>query len=507
MKIKHYMKKKNFTETKSNIPVFSYPNPLIGKSIRPKPQCIKITQEVYREIETTIGALPEEQGGMLGSSDGGNTIDHFYWDTNAATSSVTYSPNTDIINRDILPAWNKNNVRLVGFVHSHPKGFTRPSGGDLIYVQRLLEALDEERFVMPIVQVDMKHNSCEILGYTIEKDKNLDLRTSPCDIKIVVEQAAPTSTPNQKETLDFHSRVEDIYPLAVMRRKTVIVPGCGGAGEYIENIARTGIGKIILLDGDTYSETNLSTQSVYRDEIGKNKALALKERIHRIDPAIEVIAIPRFLDDSLPDSFFEKLLANQLLHHPTDILMTACTDSFPAQARCAKLALKYGLPFMAAQLYQAGQASEVIFTYPGVTPSCPRCLLSDRYKAFLKEGYTNTVGSQQTPIFATQRTNSLKGYISLMLLLYHEVEDNPFYSLLDQVRDRNFINIRMTPNFDSTIFTRELGSSPYTFFDESLWITQSPDNGQNNSLLCPECHGIGNLSKLKGHIPDTRVLL
>ena len=80
-------------------------------------------------------------------------------------------------------------------------------------------------------------------------------------------------------------------------------------------------------------------------------------------------------------------------------------------------------------------------------------------------------------------------------------------SLLDQVRDRNFIHIRMTPSFDSKIFTRELGSSPYTFFDESLWITQSPDNGQNNSLLCPECHGIGDLVKLKGRIPDTRVLL
>ena len=472
---------------------------------------ITFTPEVYQQIVSSIGAFPAEQGGMLGSSDGGKTIDHYYWDRQASTSCATYSPNVELINNKILPEWNANGVRLVGFVHSHPKGCTQPSSGDVIYARQLLKALNEERFFLPIVQND-DSGSFKIYGYAAESGSD--------DMPVIrhyeihnMQQSSEIARTGQSKNLpimtstEFHSRVEKVYPLSVMRRKTVIVPGCGGAGEYVENIARTGVGKIILLDGDEYGVTNLATQSVYLDEIGKNKALALKARIARIDPDIQVVAIPRFLDDKTTDRKFEKIVGPQLMKNPSDILMTACTDSFPAQARCARLAMKYGMPFMAAQLYEKGLAAEIIFTYPGITPACPRCMLASRYDAYLKEGYKNSVGSHQTPIFATCRTNALKGYVSLMLLLYHEVKDNTFYDLLEQVKDRNFINIRMSRNFDSPIFERELGKSPYTCFDETLWMTQIPDNGENGSPLCPECQGKGNLKLLTGLIGDTRKIV
>lgn len=472
---------------------------------------IKFTPKVSQQIEKTIGTFPAEQGGMLGSSDGGKTIDHFYWDRQADTSKVTYTPNVELINNEILPKWNASGISLVGFVHSHPLGFMRPSGGDIVYAKRLLKALDEDRLYLPIVQ-SRADGTFAIYGFAAEANGD----ELPKIQKYVVLNQKQEQGINHIKRLDetpkklvaaFHSRVEEIYPLSIMSRKTVIVPGCGGAGDYIENLARTGIGKIILFDGDNYSDTNLATQSVYRDEIGQNKAMALKKRIERINPEIQVIAIPNFLDDKISDQNFEAVIGSQLIDNPCDILMTACTDSFSAQARCAKLAMKYGMPFMAAQLYEKGLASEIIFTYPGVTPACPRCLLASRYDAYLKHGYKNTVGSHQTPIFATARTNSLKGYISLMLLLYHEVKDNPFYNLLEQVKDRNFINIRMSNSYDSPIFKRELDASPYTFFDETLWLTQTPDNGENESALCPECQGNGDLRLLIGKIDDTRKII
>lgn len=491
---------------------------------------LTLTREVYQQISCSLGAIPSEQGGMLGSSDGGKTIDHFYWDIKADTTCVTYSPNIELINKKILPEWNKKGVRLVGVVHSHPKGSISPSGGDAVYAEKLLTALNEERFYLPIVQSgcnghfkiygyaaeakesglsEILHYELSVQGLTKIKNKSLinkaAMRFHPYQPQKQTEiRDASICVSPRKNGVAFHSRVEEVYPLEVMRRKTVIVAGCGGAGEYIENIARTGVGRLILFDGDTYSETNIATQSVYRDEIGKNKAKALKNRVAMIDPDIKVIAIPRFLDDAITDEIFEKYVGKLLKGSPKDILMTACTDSFPAQARCAKLALKYGMPFMAAQLYERGQASEIIFTYPGVTPACPRCMLASRYDAYFKEGYKNEVGSHQTPIFATQRTNALKGYVSLMLLLYHEVDNNPFNDLLDVVKNRNFINIRMSAEFDSPIFKRELGNSPYTFFDEALWMTQVPDNGKNGTPICPDCHGFGDLRMNIRQIADTR---
>ncbi|MDR0580861.1 MAG: ThiF family adenylyltransferase [Holosporaceae bacterium] len=457
---------------------------------------IVITSDVYEKIRSTIGTLPPEQGALLGSSDGGRTIDHFFWDKHALKSTATYSPNIEVINEDLLPKWNKNDVRLVGIAHSHPKSFIRPSWGDRIYVREILKALGDEYFCLPIIESSAS-GVFAIHGYHAKLNKYDDVDLISCGIDIKSPIVAESAN-------DFHSRVEKVYPLSVMRKKTIIVVGCGGAGEFIETIARTGIGRIILIDGDTYSETNIATQNAYRSEIGINKASALAHRIHDIDPEIQVDVIQKFLDDATSDKDFEKIVDFQIFSRPSDILIAACTDNFMAQARVASLALKYGMPFLAAQLYEAGEASEIIFTYPGVTPACPRCLLSSRYDEYLKKGFKNNVGSHQTPIFATQRTNALKGFISLMLLLYHEVPGNPYYSMLDNVKTRNFVQIRMSDHFSSPIFEREIGKSPYAFFDEALWITQTPDDGKNGASLCPECGGSGDLRLLKGKNFDTR---
>lgn len=490
---------------------------------RPK---MMMTEKVYQEIKNTIGSFRAEQGGILGSSDG-QLIDHFYWDKEANTGLTTYSPNVELINHTILPNWNQNQIKLIGFVHSHPKGFTKLSGGDLIYAKKLMEALGEQFLYLPIVQSEndgdfelycystenMRGKTPRVISHTLEiqesygKDSKRFLKAKEKEMNDKNKECKKYNEfKNDNEV--FHSRVEEIYPLSVMRKKTLIVVGCGGAGEYIESMARTGIGRIILFDEDIYSETNLATQNVYRDEIGINKAIALKNRIKRIDPNIEVLAVPKFLDDEISDEMFEQYVGEKIQCEACakDILLAACTDNFYAQARCSKLALKYAMPLISAQLYEKGLGSEIFFTYPGVTPACGRCMTSSRYHSYLKENYQNQVGSHQSPIFATQRTNSLKGFISLMLLLYREVEGNAFYAMLDDVKNRNFVQIRMSSNFKNEIFDREFQHSPYTFFDEALWITQTPDDGKGDSPMpiCPDCLGLGDLKRRKGKMKDTR---
>lgn len=88
------------------------------------------------------------------------------------------------------------------------------------------------------------------------------------------------------------------------------------------------------------------------------------------------------------------------------------------------LALKYGMPYLAAMMYAHGLAAELIFVYPGVTESCPRCLLRSRFEQY-EQGYQNDVDSSACPIFATERMNATKGYLALMLLLYHEAPGAP----------------------------------------------------------------------------------
>ena len=137
---------------------------VVDKKTRDSGRVVCITEEVYLQIVNSIGRIPAEQGGLLGSSDGGNIVDHFLWDRKAAASTNTYRPSVEAINKIMLPRWNQNGVKLVGFIHSHPNGCIWPSEGDVIYTKILLEALGEERFILPIVQSGNPH-SFKMFGY------------------------------------------------------------------------------------------------------------------------------------------------------------------------------------------------------------------------------------------------------------------------------------------------------------------------------------------------------
>lgn len=70
---------------------------------------------------------------------------------------------------------------------------------------------------------------------------------------------------------------------------TAAVAGCGGLGGWmIEMLARAGVGRLILIDGDSFSENNLNRQ-LYAEErnIGASKAEAAAERVARVNGAVE----------------------------------------------------------------------------------------------------------------------------------------------------------------------------------------------------------------------------
>jgi len=462
-----------------------------------------ISESVHDSIKRTVGARRPETGMVLGSSDG-KVIDFCYFDESAVTSGATYSPNVDFINNTVIPDWYAKGVKLVGFVHSHPGGGT-PSLGDAIYARALLPAIQDLKVLaLPIVRSSTS-GSFEMRFFVARIDIAGNAVITPCDYKIV--PAAAATKQSNSIAHETWSRINKVFPYEVMRRKAVVIIGCGGASEYAESLARCGVGRIVLFDGDVYEAPNIATQQTYIDDLGKNKAEALKERVLRINPACEVVAVPKHLDDMITDSQFAEIIGIGLQgSRSEDVLITGCTDSFFAQARAARLAMKYGCPYMAAQLYKEGAGAEVLFTYPGVTDSCPRCILHRRYTQFLHNGYKNTVGSHQAPIFATQRVNALKGHISAMLLLYKESKGSRYCDELDWVANRNIALVRMSNQLEMPFFDNTFLEIPQAFYDETLWIETTPGDGKDGHISCPDCEGKG-LMALKGRIEDTRILL
>ncbi len=83
-----------------------------------------------------------------------------------------------------------------------------------------------------------------------------------------------------------------------LEKTHVLIVGLGGIGSFAgEFIARAGVGKITLIDGDSFDETNKNRQLTALDStLGKNKAIVLAERIRDISPTIELIVIQEFVE-------------------------------------------------------------------------------------------------------------------------------------------------------------------------------------------------------------------
>ena len=74
-----------------------------------------------------------------------------------------------------------------------------------------------------------------------------------------------------------------------LKSKTIGIAGCGGLGSNCAvALARTGIGKMVLVDFDKVEESNLNRQYFFRNQIGEFKADALRANIHSIDEDIEL---------------------------------------------------------------------------------------------------------------------------------------------------------------------------------------------------------------------------
>ncbi|PID51299.1 MAG: tRNA cyclic N6-threonylcarbamoyladenosine(37) synthase TcdA [Pasteurellales bacterium] len=92
--------------------------------------------------------------------------------------------------------------------------------------------------------------------------------------------------------------------LEKLRQSHICVIGIGGVGSWaVEALARSGIGKITLIDMDDICVTNINRQiHALSGQIGNLKTEAMQERIKLINPECEVKIIDDFLTkDNLSD--------------------------------------------------------------------------------------------------------------------------------------------------------------------------------------------------------------
>lgn len=92
-------------------------------------------------------------------------------------------------------------------------------------------------------------------------------------------------------------RLYGVGSVARLAARHVAVVGLGGVGSWAsEALARSGIGRLTLIDADDLCVSNTNRQlHALEGEYGRNKALVLAERLRRINPALEVRAVAEFV--------------------------------------------------------------------------------------------------------------------------------------------------------------------------------------------------------------------
>jgi tRNA threonylcarbamoyladenosine dehydratase len=104
--------------------------------------------------------------------------------------------------------------------------------------------------------------------------------------------------------------------LDLLSRAHVMVLGLGGVGSFaVESLARSGVGRLTLVDFDRICVTNMNRQlQALSTEVAKPKADVLAARVRLIDPSIDVRVIP---------AFYSSENANKILSADLDYVIDA----------------------------------------------------------------------------------------------------------------------------------------------------------------------------------------
>ncbi|MFZ4288973.1 tRNA threonylcarbamoyladenosine dehydratase [Variovorax sp. HJSM1_2] len=112
-------------------------------------------------------------------------------------------------------------------------------------------------------------------------------------------------------------RLYGVNGAAQIRAAHVMVVGVGGVGSWtVEALARSGVGRLTLVDLDNVSESNINRQiHALSSTVGKAKVVAMQQRIAEINPSCVVHCIEEFVE---PENWL------QLLPADVDGVVDAC---------------------------------------------------------------------------------------------------------------------------------------------------------------------------------------
>jgi len=140
---------------------------------------------------------------------------------------------------------------------------------------------------------------------------------------VAADVVTDTAAPDFARRFGGLERLYGVAGAARIRNAHVLVAGIGGVGSWaVEALARSGVGRLTLVDLDHVSESNINRQiHALQATVGQAKVEAMRDRIAQINPDCKVLALDEFVE---PGNWTALLDAAQAANGPATAVIDAC---------------------------------------------------------------------------------------------------------------------------------------------------------------------------------------
>lgn len=199
---------------------------------------------------------------------------------------------------------------------------------------------------------------------------------------------------NEHERFKRSSIVLGEESFEILSQSSVTLFGLGGVGSYIaEALARSGVGRLVLVDADCIDITNCNRQlPALESTIGKLKTQVIANRLRDINPNIQVIEKPIFFLPDTPQNEQEQLFDN--CNYIADAI-----DTITAKIYLAQIAKEKQIPLISA-MGCGNKIDNTKFKIADIskTKVCPVCKIMRRELKKRKISSYTVVYSEEEPI-------------------------------------------------------------------------------------------------------------
>lgn len=268
---------------------------------------------------------------------------------------------------------------------------------------------------------------------------------------------------------------------ATLRRLRICVVGSGGTGSaVVEQLARLGVGELLLIDPDTLSLSN--TTRVYGSTpelVGRPKVDILAEHVRRIAPNTSV--------ETLADTITKQAVASRVSGYD---LIFGCTDDEAGRMVLSRLSSYQLIPVIdLGVLIDStdggidGIHARVTVLSPGdaclmcrhrVDPARAAAELADpaEHAALVKEGYAPELGGVEPAVVAFTTLAGALGVTELLERLSGYGIPNPPSEILARIHDRELSTNHRdpTPGHYCDPDSGKLGTGDSTPFLGQIWV-------------------------------------